>query len=105
MDQRVYVLGVRALQQRLSQVLDLAASGEIIRITSRGRPKALILPPNAEQWLSITLDLIRADARTDEGIREGWLRPPTIDESPEIPDRGFDGKTSVAKALREDRDE
>jgi prevent-host-death family protein len=105
MDQHVYVVGVRDLQQRLSQILDLAASGEVVRVTSRGRPKALILPPAAEPWVALSLDLIRDAARKERGIQEGWIRPPTVDESPEIPERGLDGKTSIDQALREDRDE
>jgi prevent-host-death family protein len=105
MAQLVYDVGVRALQQRLSHVLDLAASGHVIRITSRGRPKALILPPAAERWLSMLANQVWVDSRAEQGTREGWLRPPTIDERPDIPERGFDGRTSVATALRQDRDE
>jgi prevent-host-death family protein len=105
MAQRIYEVGVRTLQQRLSRVLDLAASGEVVRITSRGRPKALILPPAAEPWVALSLDFIRDAARSERGIQEGWIRPPTIEEAPEIPVRGFDGKASIADALGEDRDE
>lgn len=37
-------VGVRELKDRLSEILDKAASGEIVRVTDRGVPKALIVP-------------------------------------------------------------
>jgi prevent-host-death family protein len=52
-------IGTRELHRRLSEVLDRAASGEVVRVTSHGKPKALILPPVAERWLDVLLDEIR----------------------------------------------
>jgi prevent-host-death family protein len=105
MQQTVRVVGVRALQQNLSYVLDLAERGEIIRVTSRGRPKALIVSASAEGVVGILTKSIRRQARTEVGIREGWIRPSVVDDLPEIPERGFDGKTASAEALDADRHE
>ena len=55
-------VGVRELKQHLSAFLDRAAGGELIRVTDRGAPKALLGPlPN------------RIDV--ERGIAEGWLTP------------------------------
>jgi prevent-host-death family protein len=53
-------VGVRELKQRLSEYLDRAERGELVRVTERGRPKALLGP-------------LPGRARVEEGIREGWI--------------------------------
>ena len=53
-------VGVRELKQRLSAYLDRAERGEIIRVTERGRPKAMLGP-------------LPGRFRLDEGITEGWI--------------------------------
>jgi prevent-host-death family protein len=55
-------VGVRELKQRLSHYLDRAERGELVRVTDRGRPKALLGP-------------LPGRARVDEGIAEGWITP------------------------------
>jgi len=57
-------VGVRELKDRLSEVLDLAEKGEIVRVTDRGRPKAIIGP-------------LPGGDRIAQGIAEGWLTPGT----------------------------
>jgi prevent-host-death family protein len=37
-------VGVRELKQRLSEYLDRAERGELVRVTDRGPPKALLAP-------------------------------------------------------------
>ena len=37
-------VGVRELKQRLSEYLDRAQRGEVLRVTDRGRPKAVLGP-------------------------------------------------------------
>jgi prevent-host-death family protein len=55
-------VGVRELKQRLSELLDRASRGETIRVTDRGKPKAILGPlPGAEQL--------------NVGVSEGWVRP------------------------------
>ncbi|MGH3102708.1 MAG: type II toxin-antitoxin system Phd/YefM family antitoxin [Gaiellaceae bacterium] len=102
---RIVQIGVRDLQQRLSFILDRASKGDLVRVTSRGRAKALILPPSAEPLVAIMWDKIRDEARAEQGIREGWIRPRVIDEMPEIPEHGSKGKITTAEALGADRDE
>lgn len=53
-------VGVRELKQRLSEYLDRAARGELVRVTERGRPKALLGP-------------LPGRAHVDRGIDDGWI--------------------------------
>jgi prevent-host-death family protein len=55
-------VGVRELKQRLSHYLERAERGELVRVTDRGRPKALLGP-------------LPGRARVEEGIVEGWISP------------------------------
>jgi prevent-host-death family protein len=54
-------VGVRELKQRLSEYLDRAERGELLRVTDRGRPKALLGP-------------LPGRARVEQGMAEGWIR-------------------------------
>ena len=55
-------VGIRELRQRLSHYLDRVAEGERIRVTDRGRPKALIVPLAGQEVI-------------ERGVREGWIAP------------------------------
>jgi prevent-host-death family protein len=57
-------VGVRELKQRLSEYLDRAERGEVLRVTDRGRPKAILGP-------------VPGRARIEDGIRAGWITPGT----------------------------
>jgi prevent-host-death family protein len=82
-------VGIRELKQRLSEYLDRVARGEVIRITDRGRAKALLTP-------------IRDDRTIERGLREGWLTSGE-DRPPEAVPRARARKHSL-ELLREDRD-
>ncbi len=53
-------VGVRELKDHLSEILDQAAGGEVVRVTDRGVPKALIVPANSGDSIA-------------RGLAEGWL--------------------------------
>jgi prevent-host-death family protein len=54
-------VGVRELKEHLSEYIERAARGEVIRVTDRGRPRAILAPlPEA--------------SRIDVGVAEGWVR-------------------------------
>ena len=57
-------VGIRELKQRLSEYLDRAERGEVVRVTDRGRPKAMLGP-------------LPGRARIEDGIRAGWITPGT----------------------------
>jgi prevent-host-death family protein len=81
-------VGVRELKARLSEYLDRAARGEIIRVTERGRPKAILAP-------------IPGETRLDEGIAAGWVRP--AKNRPTGPWRRARTRSRVSDLLSEDR--
>jgi prevent-host-death family protein len=83
-------VGVRELKQHLSKYLDRAEQGEVLRVTERGRPKALLGP-------------LPGRARIDGGIAEGWITPGSGERLPPV--RRFSSSGRVLDALAEDRGE
>ncbi|MBI4538395.1 MAG: type II toxin-antitoxin system prevent-host-death family antitoxin [Gemmatimonadetes bacterium] len=79
---------MRELKARLSEYLERAARGEIIRVTERGRPKAILAP-------------LPGRLRLDEGIADGWVRPAAA--RPQGSWRRFRASRPVADMLAEDR--
>lgn len=58
-------VGVRELKANLSAWLERAANGETIRVTDRGRPKALLVAD-----VSVEMDPVK------RGVAEGWMDVP-----------------------------
>lgn len=85
-------VGVRELKAHLSDYLDRAARGETIRVTDRGRPKAVLGPLPGNDAIS-------------RGIREGWITPPRVPHAPPAPRRRLAGLRPSAGIIAEDREE
>ena len=83
-------VGVRALKERLSEYLERAARGEVIVVTDRGEPKAMLGPVPGR------FDLER-------GIEEKWIRPGNGE--PPRSTRRFKARLATLDAIREDRGE
>ena len=83
-------VGVRELKQRLSEFLDRAERGEVIRVTDRGVPKVMITQ-------------ILDTGRYEQGVTEGWIRPAS--ESGLLPIRRVRTKRAVRDVIAEDRSE
>jgi prevent-host-death family protein len=83
-------VGIRELKQRLSEYLDRAERGEVLRVTDRGRPKAVIGP-------------VPGRARIEDGIRAGWITPGTGLQLG--PARRSKASRRVLEVLAEDRGE
>jgi prevent-host-death family protein len=81
-------VGVRELKARLSEYLERASRGEIIRVTDRGHAKAILAP-------------LPGRLRLEEGIAAGWIRPPT--RPAKGPWRRFRASRTLAEVLVEDR--
>ncbi len=84
-------VGIRTLKANLSGYLERAARGEVIRVTDRGRPKALLGP-------------LPGRSRVEEGVTEGWIRPGN-GRRPKPVSRRFKAKHSVRELIAEDRGE
>jgi prevent-host-death family protein len=84
-------VGVRELKQRLSDYLDRAERGELLLVTDRGRPKALLGP-------------LPGRARVEEGVAEGWITPGT-ESGLGVARRRWKSSRRVLDALAEDRGE
>jgi prevent-host-death family protein len=83
-------VGVRELKQRLSEYLDRAERGELLRVTDRGRPKALLGP-------------LPGRARVEQGIAEGWI---TAGSGARLrPIRRVKSSSRILDVLAEDRGE
>jgi len=83
-------VGVRELKQRLSEYLDRVAQGERIRVTHRGRPKAMVVP------------LEETDA-IERGYEQGWLARGELDAPRPVPRAR--ARRRVLDVLAEDREE
>ncbi len=81
-------IGIRELKEHLSEYLDRAERGEVLRVTHRGRPKAVLGP-------------VPGRARIEEGIRAGWVTPGT--GAPLGPVRRSKASGRVLDVLAEDR--
>ncbi len=63
-------VGLKVLNNRLSEYVRLAAAGETVLVTDRDRVVAEIVPPRAER------SPILADALLADMVRRGLLTPP-----------------------------
>lgn len=72
-------IGIKVLNSRLSEYVRLAASGETVLVTDRDRVVAEIGPPRE------TRSPILADALLAEAAHRGWLTPPTLSATGELP--------------------
>lgn len=54
-------VGLRELKARLSAYVERAAKGEIVRVTDRGIPRAVLMP-------------LPTSDRVADGVAEGWIR-------------------------------
>jgi prevent-host-death family protein len=83
-------VGIRQLKQHLSAYLDRAERGEVIRVTDRGRPKALLSP-------------VPGTATLDIGVEEGWITRGAPGPLPPV--RRTASTRTIAEVLGEDRRE
>jgi prevent-host-death family protein len=83
-------VGIRELKQHLSEYLDRAERGETLRVTDRGRPKAVLGP-------------IPGRARVEEGIAEGWISPGSGEALRDV--RRWTARQRVLDVLADDRGE
>jgi prevent-host-death family protein len=91
-------VGLKVLKNKLSEYVRLAAAGETVVITDRGRPVAEIVPPQAMTGLA---------PFEEKGVREGWLRPARIRDGTPPPSKPVKGLTfeQLMADLERDRED
>jgi len=93
-------IGLKALKDRLSEYVRLAAAGETILVTDRDHVVAEIGPPVQGRSDSA------ADAMLADAVRHGWLRPPTVSRDSALPPRQpVDRWSRLQRELSSDRED
>jgi antitoxin (DNA-binding transcriptional repressor) of toxin-antitoxin stability system len=93
-------VGIKALKNKLSEYVRLAASGETVLVTDRDRVVAELVPPRQDR------SPILADALLANAVREGWLTPPSLRDGqppPRVPVASTAQLMAELAADREDR--
>jgi prevent-host-death family protein len=83
-------IGIRELRQQASYYLKLVAAGERVEVTDRGRPVAMLVPPEVDAWESLVVS-----GQVVQATGEGSV----LDEAPV--DYGLDASGRLA-AMRAD---
>ena len=91
-------VGIKALKNKLSEYVRLAAGGETVLVTDRDRIIAELVPPRAERSPLV------ADARLAEAVRQGWLTPPAFVSGEPPPRLPIAPTRELLDELRRDRD-
>jgi prevent-host-death family protein len=94
-------VGLKVLKNKLSEYVRLAASGETVLVTDRGRTVAQLVPPKPRQEKLSEAEYLA------KGAREGWLTPaknPGSGPLPRKPVMKFEELMRELDQDREDRD-
>lgn len=93
------VVGLKVLKNRLSEYVRMAAAGERVLVTDRGRVVAELTAPQAGT------PEYAADAMLAEALRSGWLRPPVLPAAGAPPRIPVAPLADLMAELGADRDE
>ena len=86
-------VGLKILKNKLSEYVRLAAAGETVVITDRGRAVAEIVAPRKD-----------SESVIERGVREGWIRPAKKPFQPLPPRKPVPGLTLEQLLADLDRD-
>lgn len=90
-------VGIKALKDRLSEYVRLAASGETVLVTDRDRVVAELGPPRPGRSEHTS------DAALAEAVRSGWLTPPLLASDDAPPRHPIAPLEDLLRELEEDR--
>lgn len=91
----MHTVGLKILKNKLSEYVRLAAGGETVVVTDRGRPVAEIVPSRSNSGLT---------PFQERGVREGWLTPAKRPFAPLPPRNPIPGYTLEQLLTDLDRD-
>lgn len=80
----MHKVGLKTLKNKLSEYVRLAAAGETVVVTDRGRAVAEIVSAQTRTGLT---------SFEEQGVREGWLRPARIRDGSPPPSKPVPGLT------------
>ena len=63
-------VGIKALKNKLSEYVRIAAGGEVVLVTDRDRVVAELVPPAPGRGETLP------DAKLNEAVRRGWVTQP-----------------------------
>jgi antitoxin (DNA-binding transcriptional repressor) of toxin-antitoxin stability system len=90
-------IGIKALKNKLSEYVRVAASGETVLVTDRDRVVAELGPPQPGRAERVS-DALLADA-----VRQGWVRPPLVASRAPLVRRPVAPLADLLRELGEDR--
>jgi len=92
-------IGIKALKNRLSEFVRLAAGGETVLVLDRERVVAELVPPRAGRSIH------PPDVLLAEAVREGFVSPPVGGGEP-LPERNpVSPLSEVLRGLKADRED
>jgi antitoxin (DNA-binding transcriptional repressor) of toxin-antitoxin stability system len=92
-------VGIKALKNKLSQYVRLAASGETVLVTDRDRVVAELVPPQAGRNEFLT------DAVLAEGVKQGWITPRSAPKGSIPPRKPVMSHDELMSELAQDRED
>lgn len=92
-------IGLKALKNKLSEYVRLAAGGETVLVTDRDRVVAELVPPRTGR------SPLLADAMLAEAVRAGWITPPAFAATEPPPRKPVATLRELMEELRRDRDD
>jgi len=92
-------VGLKALKNRLSKYIRLAAGGETVLVIGRDRVVAEIVPPQPGRGPLLT------DALLAEAVRAGWLTPAVLAGGSPPPRKPVMAFRDLMKELQQDRED
>lgn len=92
-------VGIKALKNKLSEYVRVAADGETVLVTDRDRVVAELRPPEAGRASDVS-DALLADV-----VRRGWLRPPVALSESLPPRKPVAPLADLLRELDEDRED
>jgi prevent-host-death family protein len=92
-------VGLKVLKNKLSEYVRIAASGETVQVTDRGR--AVVEMKAAEP----THELGTKESIIDRGIREGWITPAKRRGPPPPPPPGIMTLEELMEEIALDRED